>query len=289
MTIPDISIIGIGAVGRTMALALNACNFPLKSLYNRHPAKAENLASRLGVSTVGPFPKNKSELGEMLFLGVPDTEIRDTADRLAGIDDDFESTIAVHFSGTGSSQWLDPLRQKGASAAAFHPLQTFNAESDPVIIRGIHFSVEGDDRAVAVLQEIAAKMEAHALVIDRESKPYLHAAAVIASNYLLSLMEAAGRTAAAGGMDERQAREALMPLVRQTLVNATATDLSAVLSGPIARGDAVTVQKHLQLLEHNAGLSSLYKSMGLYTVKLAESNGKLNRSQVEKLKRILNT
>ncbi len=127
-------------------------NFRVKSVYNRTEDKAIQISSDFDITISGPFPKDKDQLGPLVFIAVPDRAIREVADRLAKLSDDFSVYIFVHCSGTEPADLLQSLKEKGASTAAFHPLQTFTAESGPENFNDIFFSIQGDEETYPILQ-----------------------------------------------------------------------------------------------------------------------------------------
>ncbi|MFW6062460.1 MAG: DUF2520 domain-containing protein, partial [Planctomycetota bacterium] len=115
-----------------------------------------------------------------------------------------------------------------------------------------------------------------------------HAAAVVACNYLSGLMDAALALAGQAGIDRRTAWPALEPLVRATMENIAAEGPAAALTGPIARGDAATVQRHLDALAGgDDDLLELYRAAGRWTVQLARRKGALAPEEAEKLRCLL--
>lgn len=283
----SVSIIGIGALGQALARALHKQGYAIKSLYNRTSEKAERLGSQLEVGITGTFPASADELGEILFLSVSDGAITETADRLAALPGDFSGQIVAHCSGAETSALLAPLQNEGAKAASFHPLQTFNTGSDPQVFRDIYISLEGQEEAVDRLDQLATDLGGHPLHLTAQAKSYLHASAVMASNYLIALLQLAGDIAELGDIDHHDARKALQPLVMMTAQHSAAADLSDVLSGPVARGDVETIEKHLKLLEQNEQLTSLYKRLGLVTMELANNNGEFSDETVRRLRLLL--
>lgn len=281
----DISIIGTGAVGSTLARALVKAGYRLSGLYNRTAEHAAALSRELRTEYSAAFPTGVSELGSVVFITVIDGQVEPVAERLASLEGDWSGRTAVHCSGTLSTDALQPLKQAGATVLAMHPLQTFHRDSLPEAFRDIYFSLQGDGSAVSRLRLLAEDLGAGTFQIDKIGKAYLHAAAVMACNYLVSLLDAAGATAQAGGMDKVQAVKVMMPLVRQTLQNVESTGTVSSLSGPVARGDAGTVKRHLELLGEVNDLREIYRLMGRYTLKLARKRG-LGDSAAQELEKL---
>ncbi len=280
----SISIIGTGALGSVMARRFAAKQFTIKSLYSRSSHTARDIAEDIGVEQFGTFPSQKEELGEMIFITVPDRHIEETAERLAGTDQTFKGYVAAHCSGSKTSAALRPLQKRGAEVASFHPLQTFSTVSSPADFRDIFIDMEGDKKAVMQLKDLAKELECMPMEIEPHAKPWLHAAGVMASNYLVSLIEAAGEIAAAGGLDKAESQRALMPLVQKSVANIAKSDhLPDALSGPVARGDVSTVAGHLKLLEQHPQLASLYSKLGEVLIQLLEKEEQLSDQKIEEL------
>lgn len=287
MPFPETSVIGTGGLGTALTKALSAREIPIKSVFNRSMNKAQKLAQELSINKCGDFPSTIEELGDLVFITVADRAIEKVVNRLAKLDGDVETKTFVHCSGNESAGLLEPLKSKGAAVASFHPLQTFTNNFQPGDFSGIYFSLQGDDKAFPILKEVAQQLGAQTLEVTKEQKSNLHAAAVMASNYLNTLLNEAVEIGAAGNIPDSKVKEALLPLVQTTLKNAGKNAFAESLSGPIKRGDISTVKKHLALLEGRDELKKLYCVLGLHTVKLAESAGHLDGTTAEKMRKIL--
>lgn len=289
MSLPNISIIGAGALGSILTRALMSQDVTLKSVFNRTESKAKDLADELAVSSFGTFPESISELGALTFLTVPDSAIIGVAQRLSKLKGDLENFTFVHCSGNESAEVLQPLKLQGATIASFHPLQTFTAYSRTSDFKGIYFSLQGDVEAFPRLRLVAKKLGAQILEVTKDQKSHLHAAAVLASNYLTTLLDTSVKVAARGGLSDEKVKNALLPLVETTLQNASQQSFIDALSGPIKRGDIRTVEKHLELLDGSPELKQVYCVLGLRTVELAEASGSLEGTVAEKMRKIVQT
>ena len=287
MPAPEITIIGVGGLGNSLARALSAAEIPIKSIFNRTADKAQNLADELDISISGSFPSDDYELGNLIFITVSDSAINNIAQRLAVILEDFNNKIFVHCSGNESASLLKGLESKGGIIACFHPLQTFNKQSSASDFEDIYFSLQGDTSAFPQLKEIAQKLGADTLEVTEDQKSHLHAAAVMASNYLNTLLDAAVETASVSGLAPEEAKKALMPLVKTTLQNIEVQSFEEALSGPIKRGDIPTVKHHLDLLKSQPELLTLYRILGLRTVKIARKNQRIDQDTAKKMLNIL--
>jgi predicted short-subunit dehydrogenase-like oxidoreductase (DUF2520 family) len=158
---------------------------------------------------------------------------------------------------------------------------------------GIYIGVEGDPEAVARAVWWAERLGARAVLVPPEAKGLYHIAGILASNYLIALLGVAQEVLA--GLDVRGERAfaLLQPLVRGALENAEALgDPERALSGPIRRGDVLTLQRHGQVLaERLPHLIPLYVAMGIETVRIAVRKGYLEPERAQavlaELERIL--
>src|SRR5699024_1014118 len=108
---------------------------------------------------------------------------------LQQLSDDFSHSCFVHCSGNESANILEPLQKKGAYIASMHPLQTFNQDSGAEAFSDIYFSLQGDSELLSTLRKVAEKLGANTIKINSRQKAHLHAAAVMASNYLMTLID----------------------------------------------------------------------------------------------------
>lgn len=287
MSLPPVTLIGTGALGTACLRAFDRYRIPVKSIYNRTAPPAPETLFSAGMPFTGAFPETVDRLGGLIFITVADEAIEPVAGRLAGLEGDWDGRHVVHCSGTLSSAVFDPLARKGAGTASFHPLQTFNARSGPEDFNGIRFSTEGNPATVKLLERMAATLEASLYPATPESKPYIHLAAVLSANYLFGLMEAARKAGEEGSLPGEPLMEALQPLVEQTARNIGEEGLEGALSGPIARGDAGTVRRHLELLSDNPELQDLYRRLGREVLGIVRRTGKGDDPRHAELERLL--
>ncbi len=127
---------------------------------------------------------------------------------------------------------------------------------------------------MAWAEEIASVLGGQALHIDSSARPLYHAAAVMASNYVVGLMDAARQLMIGAGVEDDRALSVLAPLLRTTVQNIIAKGPERALTGPVERGDAVTVAAHLAALAGGpATIESLYRAAGLHVLDIAGRRG----------------
>ena len=181
--------------------------------------------------------------------------------------------------GPGSGQ------ARGAAVGGFHPLQTFaGVERALENIPGSTFAIEAEEPLLATLQEMAAALGGRSIRLQAGDKVLYHAAAVFASNYLVTLVKMATDLWQTFSIPTDQSVPALLPLIRGTIHNIETIGIPDCLTGPIARGDTGTIEKHLEALRDKApDLLFPYKELGLQTIPIALARGKINRAQADEL------
>lgn len=186
-----------------------------------------------GVEVDGPVGRGEIPRGcDAILLTVPDAEIAAAAEVV---------TAAAPFVGhTSGATPLSALLHAGVPAFGLHPLQTF--AHGEARLEGAGAAVAGTSpEALALATELAERLGMRPFEIDDSGRAAYHAAASVASNFLVTLEAAAEAIAAGAGLAREEARALLAPLVRQTADNVAALGPEDALSGPIARGDEATV------------------------------------------------
>ncbi len=264
--------IGAGAVATSLGLGLRRGGWSIRGVYSRGGASAKRLGKRLGAVASGRLGTLKDVEHALVVIAVPDDDIPVVAALLSRTVRSLGSAVVVHTSGVLTSDVLASLRRKGAAVASFHPLQTFpKRHSTGRESAGIWFGIEGDRPAVALARKCAAAMSARAIVIPAEQKSVYHAAAVFASNYLVTLLAAVEELGASMGLTRRSVESMFAPLIESTLRNVRRLTPARALTGPIARRDLATVERHLRTLSKKPlrHLLPLYTALGLATARIA--------------------
>jgi predicted short-subunit dehydrogenase-like oxidoreductase (DUF2520 family) len=149
-------------------------------------------------------------------------------------------------------------------------------EQGIVALPGSAFAISGQGAARDWALRLVALLDGQALTIPDDRRALYHAAAVMAGNYVITMLDAAATLLAETGVDRATALRALGPLARTSLANALNDDPVEALTGPIERGDAATVEAHLSAMAARPGLEAiehLYRAAGLHTLNLASRGG----------------
>lgn len=273
----NVSIIGVGRLGGALALALSKKDYAVRQLVAHRKDVSE--IARL----ISPPPEilASAELekisASIIFITVPDAEIRQTAEKLARTLN--HKPFVFHTSGALSSEILEPLKNIGCPVGSIHPLVSISdAAAGARSFRNIFFCVEGDcAAAIALAEKIVADLEGKSFSIPTKFKTLYHAAAVTASGHLVALFSVAVEMLAACGLPEAEARKILFPLVESTLKNlSTQKTLAQALTGTFARADVETLKRHLAALRENAPVQEIleiYRQLGSRSLHLAEEQG----------------
>ncbi len=202
---------------------------------------------------------------DLVWIAVPDDAIAATALRLARTQD-WLGKIVFHSSGALTSDELAPLRKRGARVASVHPSMTFVRGPAPQM-RGVAFAVEGDPAAVRVAKRMVQDLGGITYMIKKRNKVLYHAFGSFASPLVIALMASLERVAQAAGIGPDDAKTIMVPLLRQTLRNYLQHDAASAFSGPLVRGDLVTVRRHLAELKAVPEARAVYIALANAAVK----------------------
>lgn len=237
-----VSVVGDGRLGSALAVALTAA----------------------GIEVCGPSGRNERPApADAVLLCVPDAEIAAAAEAAAG-----RAPFVGHTSGATP---LSALGGPEGTRFSLHPLQTFAGGEPSERFHGAGCAVAGaTPAALAFAIALAGTLGMRPFSITDELRPAYHAAASIASNFLVTLMSAAEDAAAAAGIEPGDARRLLAPLVRSTVENWVGLGPERALTGPLARGDEGTVAaQRAALAEAVPHLLPAFDSLAEQTRRLA--------------------
>lgn len=278
-------IIGAGTVGNALAVGLSAGGYDIVAVSSRSIASAEKLAARIDRCRVCSSPQEVVDASDIVFVTTPDDVIAGVVSSLKWT----EGKSVVHCSGAASTDIIVAARLSGALTGAMHPLQTL-AGVDQAIknIPGSTFALEAEEPLMTTLKEMVNALRGTYIVLKASDKVLYHAAAVIACNYMVTLVKVATDLWKTFDVPTDDAVKALMPLMRGTLNNIENVGIPDCLTGPIARGDTGTIRKHIEALEKMAPETlSTYREMGRQTIPVSKAKGKIGDAQVRELERIL--
>lgn len=284
---PTVSIIGAGKVGTAVGVLLSRAEYQLAAFSSRNQAHADAAASLTGARATLDATEAAQE-GSIIFITTPDDVIEQVCAQIAAGGGFSPGDTVFHMSGAAANDVLEPARRAGASVGSIHPIQSF-ADVDGAIdaLAGSVFGVTADDNALAVARDIVEALGGTVAQIAEDQKRLYHAAACIASNYMVVLADYAEELYRTIGIDADTARKAYLPLIEGTRANIARKGPADALTGPIARADISTVRDHLTAMAA-AGLdSSPYRMLGGRAAEIARRRGSLSEAGFEKIVAVL--
>ncbi|TAK35221.1 MAG: DUF2520 domain-containing protein [Chloroflexota bacterium] len=282
---PSVGFIGAGTVGTALAVSLSGRGYQLAAVASKTHASAAALAARIQPPPPVCDAQGAVDRCELVFLTTPDDLIGPVANSLAW----HAGQAVVHCSGAASTDVLEAARAAGAAVGAFHPLQTFASVNEAIEnLPGSAFAIEADGPLLTILEQMARDLSGTPIRLGPGDKTIYHTAAVLVSNYTVALMAAATELWGQFGVTTPDATQSLLPLLQGTINNIRKIGLPGCLTGPIARGDLGTVEKHLEALEARAPeLLGIYCELGLRAVPVALAKGKIDTNQARALEKAL--
>ena len=280
-----IGFIGAGTVGTALAIRLGGKGYPVVAVSSRTITSAKRLAEAVPGCRANDSAQAVADSAQLVFITTPD----DAIEKVAGEIRWKTGQGVVHCSGADSTDILESARKCGALVGGFHPLQTFASTAHAIEnIPGSTFAIEADELLLTTLQGMANDLEGAFIKLNAGDKVLYHAAAVVACNYLVTLVKLATDLWQSFGVSSQQATLSLLPLLRGTLNNIDNIGIPDCLTGPIARGDSGTIKKHISALERSApGILSTYRELGLQTIPIALAKGKIDNEKGNELQTLL--
>ena len=270
----SVGFIGIGTLGKGLALALAERGYRVVAAHSRTVTSAQWLAGRIEDCQVYRTAQELVDSCHLVFVTTPDAAIQPVAESVRWR----EGQGVVHCSGASGADILAGASAQGALTGAFHPFQTFAGLDDPkeavARMSGVTFAVSGEGWLFSFLQDMAHELGGRPVSIQDADRPLYHASAVLGCGYLVALLHAAMKPWHAMGFTEEEAVTALYPLARATLENISRHGVAASVTGPVVRGDTHTVESHLVALsERLPALLPIYTALASGSLPLAAKLG----------------
>ena len=287
--LPDIAIIGGGKVGTAVGILAAKAGYCVAAVGGRDEARTASSAKAIGPNVRATDAKTAATAGMLVLLTVPDDVIESLCSELAEVGAFARGGVVAHCSGALGSGILSRARtQCGCSVGSMHPLQTFpTAAAAAGRLPGAWCFIEGDASAAEQLTALAAAIGTTPVRIDPLAKPLYHAAAVMACNYLTTLLDAAADLAQQAGIERETFLTAAGPIIRATVDNVAEMGPQGALTGPVARGDVETVRGHLRAIAPcQASVRVAYRAMGILTTDLAQRAGSIDAETAGDLREV---
>lgn len=285
---PSFAIVGCGRVGTALAIFLTRAGYRAVGFASKSISSAKRVANMVHSDHFSNIPWEITPGADIVFITTPDSAIPDTCNDISQNIGFAGNAVVMHCSGALASSVLSSAKDCGAWIGSMHPLQSFaSADYETNPFQDIVVSIEGEERALESARKISADLGGLGVEILTEAKTLYHASAVVASNYLVTLLDLAIRLIGEAGVARQDAFNLLKPLIEGTLSNIEKVGAQNALTGPIARGDVKTVEKHIEEIGlKRPELLALYKTLAFYTIDIAAASGSIPESSVQQLKSI---
>jgi predicted short-subunit dehydrogenase-like oxidoreductase (DUF2520 family) len=268
---PTAFLVGAGPVATALAGALRLGGVPVLGLWARRAAQARAAGSTAGVAAFSSAPPDVLLETEVIILAVRDQVIGEVAQMLVGTGLVNKRHVLLHCAGVASAkELLGEVAPQVAGIGTLHPLSAIaDGKAAMRALKGTVFGIEGDDVGRAAAARLVGAMGGVVLALDSTQMPAYHAAAALASNYIVAAIDAAAAVLASAGVAPDAAAQALVPLAEGALRNITAHGTTAGLTGPVRRGDVATIQRHLDALRGRPELVEVYRALARRAVEIA--------------------
>ena len=274
-----VGVLGSGRVGAVLGAALRRVGHPVVGVTARTDLSRVRAEALLpGVPLVAL--EDLIAAADLLLLTVPDDALEEVVTTVAA--QVRPGTYVVHVSGRHGLEALAPLAEAGAIPLALHPAMTFTGTSlDLSRLEDCPFAVTAAPAALPIAEALVIEMGGDPIVVPEESRVLYHAALVHGANHLVTLVTQTCDVLDLAGVED-PARVA-GPLLRAALDNALRERIAA-LTGPVARGDARTLEGHLADLDESApDIAATYRALAVATAMRAHDAGRLDAEQVRRV------
>ncbi len=287
-------IIGAGAVGQSLGYLLANNGYQILGFISRSLSSAEAGKKLIGSGIATTKYSDFLLEADLIIITTPDQVINQIAAKLFAKELVTEESCLVHCSGVLTSEVLfseAKIRDEVEyGCLSLHPLQAIaDVKTGIKTLPNSFFTIEGNELGQKIGRQLLDALGADYTVIASQAKPLYHAAACVASNYLVTIVDLALKMNQQAGVSAEKALSGLLPLIGGTLQNIEEMGTVEALTGPISRGDIDTIESHLKSLQDLMPETlNLYKQLGAYTTELAQRKGSINKNEANQLKALLN-
>ena len=275
--IRSVAIIGPGRLGQAMGRLLAESGVPVGFIASRKVASARRAVRFIGQGTPVAISDPRLHTAAVLLITTSDSAIPHVAAELAQLGvgrDAWKGKVVLHTCGSLPSSVLRPLKIRGAHIGSLHPYQTVPGPQAGVRnLKDCHWGVEGDAQAVRAARSWVKLLGGVAFSVRPGQKTLYHLSAFIVCPTVVTLMAQAANMLKQVGVPDRISRPMLRKFVTETARNFEVLGARA-LTGPAARGDWPTIQRHLTALRKSAPeFEPVYQSLLKAMLALAGAGG----------------
>lgn len=270
-----VGVIGAGRVGSVLGAALVNAGHPVVAASGVSQTSVRRAARLLPGAELLPADEVVAA-ADLVLLAVPDDTLAGLVEGLAETGAWRHGQIVAHTSGAHGLAVLAPAEAAGVLPLALHPVMTFTGRpEDAHRLAGVSFGVTARDEHRPVAESLVIEMGGEPTWVAEAARPLYHAALAVGANHLVTLVNESLDLLTKAGVS--QPETLLGPLLSAALDNALRQG-DAALTGPVSRGDAGTVRRHLrELVEHAPDSVAAYLALARRTADRAISSGRLRR------------
>lgn len=275
-----VGVLGAGRVGSVLGAALRLAGHRVVAASGVSDASRRRAAERLGVEL--SRPEEVIRKAEIVLLTVPDDVLPELVSGLAATGADLRGKLLVHASGAYGLAVLDPAAEAGALPLALHPVMTFTGRDDDLTrLNGCSFGVTAPLMLRPVAEALVIEMGGEPVWIEESDRALYHAALANAANHMVTLIAESQELLSKIGVEHPG--RMLGPLLGAALDNVLRLGIGG-LTGPVVRGDAGTVRKHVDALILAAPeAADAYVALARLTADRALAGGLLKPETAERL------
>jgi predicted short-subunit dehydrogenase-like oxidoreductase (DUF2520 family) len=284
----NIGFIGTGRVAHALAVGLSRAgvneDLSVVALSNRNFSSAARLAAQIPGCVAYGDAQEVANASDLVFLTVSDDIIARIADDLRWR----QGMAVVHCSGATTLSALQSAAAQGAAIGGFHPLQGFSdAQVALRTLPGCTAAIEAEEPLYAQLSRLAMALSMRPIKLTPDTRALYHLSGSYAASFMAALMHEAAGIWESFGFTRSEAQAALIPLAQGSLASVAKQGPVAALTGPISRGDAGTLQRHLEALRDRRPESlELYIKLAELSIQMAKQRG-LSEEAVSQLEIVL--
>jgi predicted short-subunit dehydrogenase-like oxidoreductase (DUF2520 family) len=268
---PTTFVVGAGPVATALAGAMRLGGVPVLGLWARRAPAARAAGSAAGVAAFSSAPPDVLLESEVVVVAVRDAAVHEVATMLVGTGLVNKRHVLLHCAGASSAeQLLGGVADRVGGIGTLHPLSAIaDGRTAMRTLKGTVFGVEGDELGRRAAERLVGAIGGVVLELDQTQMAAYHCAAALASNYIVATLDAAAAVLVGAGVSAAAAVQALVPLAEGALQNVRAKGTTDGLTGPVRRGDAQTVQRHLEALRSKPELAEIYRALARRAVEIA--------------------
>lgn len=266
-------IIGIGKAGSAFAFELYDIGYQINYLSDRNQKTLEAISSKINpLSVSNKIEKEFISRSDIVIISVQDRYLSNVIKEIENFNIDLNNKYFIHTSGSQSTDIFTGEKFNHRYLVSLHPIQTFDNISfkNERLLENIYFGIEGGENAKKLAIEIIEKLNSKYVDIPKDKKYLYHSACVVASNFLVTLLNVSSEIMGSIGIEKGKVFEMFKPILDKTLSNISEHGLVNSLTGPFERNDIETISHHLSSLKKELpSLLPFYTLLGMETVKIA--------------------